>query len=428
MKENLNQSKTNESISRRSFIKTSAGTLIAGASLSAVKNSLAQNNKLGVGIIGCGGRGKHLSQALKHIQDNDKTIQMVAFCDVYKPRLDKLADSYGGKKYSDYRELLKDPEVDVVFVATPDHHHAQQTIDAIQAGKHVYCEKPLTHWRQWELAKKMTEVVQQSDRVFIVGTQAMSDSVWHQMRELVLQGKIGQPVHVECGYFRLGDWGERGMPIDDPNAKPGPDLNWEAFLGDAPKRDFDVSRFFRWRMYEDYAGGMSTDLYPHVLTPVAYVIGVKMPKIVVATGGKLRYEEREVPDTFDMLINYPEKIDLAMIGTQANEYQGTSLRGQNRVPIIRGWEGTLTIEEENILLWPANALKTKEPEKIPIQKGENLLDYIRGFIDCCIRGDKNTASPIDLAFYVQTTLIMGMYCWKYNKVVTYDENKGIVML
>ncbi|MCA1902786.1 MAG: Gfo/Idh/MocA family oxidoreductase [Candidatus Hydrogenedens sp.] len=422
------QMKKHQNMSRRSFIKTTATGLIATASVSAVKSSMAQNNRLGIGVIGCGGRGTHLSQVVKHLQDNDKTVQFKAFCDIYRPRLDKLADIYGGKKYMDYRELLNDKEVDVVIIATPDHHHARQTIEAVKAGKHVYCEKPMTHWTQWELAKQMTEAVKQSDCVFQIGTQAMSDSVWKQMKELVEQGKIGQPVHVECGYFRLGDWGERGMPIDDPNAKPGPDLNWDAFLEDAPKREFDVSRFFRWRMYADYAGGMSTDLYPHILTPVVYTIGVHMPKIVVGIGGKLRYEEREIPDTFDMLINYDNKTDLALLGTQANEYQGTSLRGQNRVPVIRGWEGTLTINEEDIVFWPAKALKTQNPEKIPIQKGENLTDYLRSFIDCCVRKDKNTLSPIDMAFEVQTTLIMGMLSWKNSKMYTYEDGKGPVAL
>ncbi len=418
----------NQGISRRNFMKTTATGLIATASVSAVKSSMAQNNRLGVGVIGCGGRGSYLSQVIKHLQDEDKTVQFVAFCDAYRPRLDKLADAYSAKKYSDHRELLNDKDVDIVFIATPDHHHAPQTIDAVKAGKHVYCEKPMTHWRQWELAKQMTETVMQSDSVFQIGTQAMSDSAFKQIRDLIQQGKIGQPIHVECGYFRVGDWGERGMPIDDPNAKPGPDLNWEAFLGDAPKREFDVSRFFRWRMYEDYAGGMSTDLYPHVLTPVAYMLGVKMPKIVVGIGGKLRYEEREIPDTFDMLVNYPEKIDLTIMGTQANEYQGTQIRGQNRVPVIRGWEGTLTMDGDDIVYWPLEALKAKEPERIPIQKSENLVDYLRSFIDCCMRKDKNTLSPVDLAFRVQTVLIMSMLSWKNNKMMTYEDGKGPVML
>ena len=110
------------------------------------------------------------------------------------------------------------------------------------------------------------------------------------------------------------------MPIDDPNAKPGADLNWEAFLGDSPQRPFDVSRFFRWRMYEDYAGGPVTDLFPHSFTPVADILGVGAPSVVVATGGKFRYEEREVPDTFNMLIDYPQKCTVAVLGTQGNDF------------------------------------------------------------------------------------------------------------
>ena len=117
------------------------------------------------------------------------------------------------------------------------------------------------------------------------------------------------------------------MRIDDPNARPGPDLNWEGFLGSAPKRPYDVSRYFRWRMYEDYAGGPSTDLFPHSLTPVLFMLGVGMPSTAVATGGKLRYQEREIPDTYNMLIDYPENITVAVLGTQANDYAGTGSRG-----------------------------------------------------------------------------------------------------
>jgi len=93
------------------------------------------------------------------------------------------------------------------------------------------------------------------------------------------------------------------MPIDDTDARSGSELDWEGFLGDAPKRPFDVSRFFRWRMYEDYSGGPSTDLFPHSLTPVLSMLGVSMPSMVVATGGKFRYQDREIPDTFNMLID-----------------------------------------------------------------------------------------------------------------------------
>src|SRR4030042_2048613 len=134
------------------------------------------------------------------------------------------------------------------------------------------------------------------------------------------------------------------MPIDDANARPGPGLNWDAFLGDMPNRPFDVSRFFRWRMYEDYAGGPSTDLFPHSLTPVVSILGVGMPSMVVATGGKFRYEEREITATYNTLIDYPQKITVAVLGTQANDYQGAGSRGAGGgSPRIPGAAGRSTI-------------------------------------------------------------------------------------
>jgi predicted dehydrogenase len=320
----------------------------------------------------------------------------------------------------DHRELLADPRVDVVFIATPDHHHGYQAMDAVHAGKDVYCEKPVTHWRQFDLTRKLAEEVKKSSRVFQLGTQGMSDSAYHQMRKLIQDGLIGQPIHAECGYFRVGDWGERGMPIDDPNAKPGPDLNWQAFLGDSPTRPFDVSRFFRWRMYEDYAGGPSTDLFPHCLTPMVYMLGVGMPRLVMATGGKFRYEEREVPDTFNMLIDYPEKITVAVLGTQGNNYQGTGERGApGRVPVVRGWEGSLTIDKTEIVFIPAEGSK-KHPQRFPIGHGEDMTGYFKTFIECCRARNTATPSPMDLAFQVQTALQMGTLGLRKGKVARFD--------
>ncbi|HUW61687.1 MAG TPA: Gfo/Idh/MocA family oxidoreductase, partial [Candidatus Bathyarchaeia archaeon] len=257
---------TSKPVSRRQFMGTAAAAAALAASTAprAFGQAASPNERLGAGVIGCGGRAGSHMQALNWLKDHGGNVDIVAACDVYRPRLNKAVQKYTiPKAYMDHRELLADPNVDVVFIATPDHHHAYAAIDAVQAGKDVYCEKPVTHWRQFEVVKRLAQEVTKSGRVFQLGTQGMSDAAYLQMRKLVQDGLIGQPIHAECGYFRVGDWGERGMRIDDPNAVPGPDLNWEAFLGDSPKRPFDVSRFFRWRMYEDYAGGPSTDLFPH---------------------------------------------------------------------------------------------------------------------------------------------------------------------
>lgn len=414
---------------RRSFLRTTASAaLAAGVITRKAGRAYAQNDRLGVGVIGVGGRGNGHLQTLKHIQDHDGAIQIVAVADVYRPRLDKAAANFGAKGYMDHRELLADPNVDIVSIATPDHHHGYQAIDAVRAGKDVYCEKPVTHWRQFELTKQLAQEVKQSGRVFQCGTQGMSDAAWRQMSQMVKEGMIGQPIHAEAGFFRTGDWGERGMPIDDPNAQPGPDLNWEAFLGDSPKRDFDVSRFFRWRMYEDYAGGPCTDLFPHILTPVVHIIGAKFPAMAVATGGKFRYEEREVPDTFNMLVDYPEKFTIAILGSQGNDYQGTGHRGSGqRIPIIRGWEGSLTVIDEDIVYIPPEAAK-KENQKFPIQEGENLLHHFQNWIECCRNGSKDTWSPVEMAYHVQTALIMSFLSLRESKVAKFDAATETIVL
>jgi predicted dehydrogenase len=380
------------------------------------------NDRIGVGFIGAGGRAHAHLQAVHWLKTQaKKPVEIVAVSDLFRGRMQRAAEAYAAKGYTDHRELLADPNVNVVCIATPDHHHGYQALDAVKAGKDVYCEKPVTHWRQFELTKCLAEEVKQTKRVFQLGTQGMSDSAWRQIKKLVQDGLIGQPIHAECGFFRVGDWGERGMPIDDPNAKPGADLNWEAFLGDAPKRPFDVSRFFRWRMYEDYAGGPVTDLFPHVLTPVVSMLGVKLPSLVVATGGMFRYTEREVPDTFNMLIDYPEKLTIAVLGTQGNNYQGTaSVRGSaQRIPVLRGWEGTLTVQGKEIVFIPAEGSK-KEAQRFPIEHDENLVNHWDNFLDCCRKREPQTWSPADLAYYVQTALIMGMLSFRHRKAIQFD--------
>jgi len=421
-------------LTRRQFIRK-AGT--AAAALTAVGTTtqhftgkvLGANERIGVGMIGTGGRSHAHLQALHYLKTQKAAnIDIVAACDVYRPRLQKVVEGYKAKGYMDHRELLADPNVDVVCIATPDHLHGYQAIDAVRAGKDVYCEKPVTHWRQFELTKRLAAEVKKTHRVFQLGTQGMSDPAWHQMRKLIQDGLIGQPVHAECGYFRVGDWGERGMPIDNANARPGSDLNWKAFLGDAPKRPFDISRFFRWRMYEDYAGGPSTDLFPHVLTLVVHMLGVTMPGKVVATGGKFRYQEREIPDTFNMLIDYPENITVAVLGTQANDYSARGARGSGqRIPVIRGWEGTLTIERNEIVFIPAQGSK-KKPQRFAIKGGEDFVGYWQKFLACCRSRQINTLSPMDLAYHVQTALQMGMLGLRQGKVARFDKTKETIIL
>ncbi|MBN2327218.1 MAG: Gfo/Idh/MocA family oxidoreductase, partial [Candidatus Omnitrophica bacterium] len=376
-----------------------------------------------------GGRGfgAH-GGAIDSLKNQGMNIDVVAVSDAYRPRMQKAMDRFDAKGYMDYRELIADPNVDIVTIATPDHQHGYQAIDAVKAGKDVYCEKPVTHWRQFELTKQLAQEVKKSGQVFQLGTQGMSDGAWHLMKKLVQDGQIGQPIHAECGYFRVGDWGERGMKIDDPNAQAGPDLDWKAFLGDSPKKSYDVSRFFRWRMYEDYAGGPVTDLFPHSFTPVLSILGVSFPSKVVATGGKFRYQEREIPDTFNMLIDYPEKITVAVLGTQGNNYAGTGSRGAgSRIPIIRGWEGTLTVEGEEVVFTPAEG-SDKKPQRFPIEHGEDWHGYWKVFIECCRQRNTETLSTAETAYHVQTALQMGMIGFREEEVAKFNPVEEEIVL
>jgi predicted dehydrogenase len=179
---------------------------------------------------------------------------------------------------------------------------------------------------------------------------------------------------------------------------------------------------------EDYAGGPSTDLFPHSLTPVVSVLGVTMPSTVVATGGKFRYQEREVPDTFNMLIDYPEKITVAVLGTQGNDYPGAGSRGSGqRLPVIRGWEGTLTIESNEIVFIPAQGSQ-KKPQRFAVEHGEDFVGYWRKFLDCCRQRNKETLSPMDLAYHVQTALQMGMLSLRDGKAARFDATAEKIVL
>jgi predicted dehydrogenase len=179
-------------------------------------------------------------------------------------------------------------------------------------------------------------------------------------------------------------------------------------------------------MYWDYAGGPATDLYPHCLSQVISILGVGMPSTVVATGGKFRYEEREVPDTFNMLIDYPERITVAVLGTQGNDHPGTWSRPPVRSPVIRGWEGTLTFEGEQIVFTPAAGSK-KEARQFAIERPFDHVRHMANFLACC-RTREQPYCPIDLSCHVQTPLQMGILALREGKVARFDAVQEKIVL
>lgn len=419
----MNSDRTSPSRTRRRFLQTTAAGMTAA--LFSVPRVMAEtakgaNDRIGVGFIGAGGRaGAHM--AIVNDFAKRGIARPVAVCDVYRPRLEAAARSTGGAKtYMEHEALLADPAVDVVCIATPDRHHAPQAIDALKAGKDVYCEKPLTHWSQFELAKQVETAARNNGRLVQVGTQYMADENYPTVRRMIADGVIGKPVHVQCAFTRRGDWGER-MHIPDAAAKPGPDLLWERFLGDAPKVDFSVSRFFQWRLFWDYAGGPATDLLVHTFTPIFAILNLGYPHRVFGGGGTFQYN-REVPDQCNVLADYTDGPSVTMMCTLSNHVPTDT--------VIRGTNGIIT--------WQDFTHRSKGIRIVPFAKGvkeiflpwkgmgdtvklwENLFD--------CVKTRQQPACSIDMAVRVQAPLSMGIISHRENQCVLFDQKRQELVL
>ena len=408
---------------RRNFLQSTAAGVAAttfAAPLVLAQEVRGANAPIGVGFIGTGGRCHAHLDIINQFKEQG-IARPVAVCDVYRPRLVEAAKKTGAKMYDAHEELLADKDVDVVCIASPDRLHAQQTIDAINAGKDVYCEKPLTHWNQFELAKQIDKIAKKKGKLVQVGTQYMADDNYAKIIELIRGGIIGKPVHVQCSFFRRGDWGER-MPIPDANAKPGPDLNWERFLGDAPKVDYSVSRFFQWRMYWDYAGGPSTDLLVHAYTPVFCILELGFPYRVFGGGGTFQYN-REVPDQCNIIADYPDGPSVVLTNSLSNHVTSdVQIRGTDGLISWAGLEGG---RDNGVRIVPFAS--GKEEVRIPwAGKGDtrklwtNLLE--------CVKTRQTPMCPIEMAVQVQAPLSMGVLSHMQNKVAMFDfEKQSIVM-
>lgn len=419
-------SETPSGSNRRAFLKhgalaAGAASLLATPWVIASERVRGANERIGVGFIGVGGRAQaHLKIVNTFKQQG--IAEPVAVCDVYRPRLEAASQTTGGAKmYMEHEALLADPNVDVVCVATPDRLHAPQTIDALNAGKDVYCEKPLTHWSQFEVAKKVQEAADKMQRLVQVGTQHMADDNYPEIIRLIEEGIIGKPLHVTCSYFRRGDWGER-MPIPDENAKPGPDLLWERFLGDAPKVDFSVSRFFQWRMYWDYAGGPATDLLVHTFTPIFCILKLDYPERVFGGGGTFEFQ-REVPDQCNIIADYPGGPSVVMSNSLSNPTPADT--------VIRGSDGIITWamlqggKQYGVRIVPF--AKGKQEIVLP-WKGQGDTSKLWADLLECVRSRRQPKCNIAMAVRVQAPLSMGILSHRASKVATFDKATQQIVL
>jgi predicted dehydrogenase len=229
-------------------------------------------------------------------------VEIVAAADIYDSRLDRMKELYPGIATTrDYRELIARRDIDAVMIATPDHWHARISIDALAAGKDVYCEKPMV--QKIEDGQRVIDAWKKSGRIFQMGSQYASAHAFQKIRQLLAAGAIGELNSVEAWLDRntaMGAW-QYSIP---PDASPQ-NIDWDRFLGTAPKRPFEPIRLFRWRNYRDYGTAVAGDLYVHLFTGLHTATGALGPRQIFSTGG-LRYwiDGRDVPDTQIGIIDY----------------------------------------------------------------------------------------------------------------------------
>jgi predicted dehydrogenase len=293
------------------------------------------NDKIRVAVIGSGIMGHNdIETALKV-----PGIELAAACDLYTGRLERMKEVYGKELYTtrDYREILERKDVDAVIIAVSDNWHARISTDAMNKGKHVYCEKPMVHKISEGLDVIKTQ--RQTKKIMQVGSQGISGIDYLKARELYKAGEIGQLNCIEAIYDRqnaIGAW-EYTMPTDGSETT----VDWDRYIAGTPKQPYDAKKFFWWRNYKDFGTGMPGDLFVHLVTGIHYVTGSKGPSSIFSAGQLAYWKDgRDVPDVTTCIMDYAETPDhpAFQVMLRVNFVSGTG--GGSSVKFI-GSEGVL---------------------------------------------------------------------------------------
>lgn len=391
-------------------------SLLSARSLAQVAGA---NARLNLGIIGCGGIAQsHLGALLgMRISDN---VEIIAVCDAYETRAKAFQDRIwrvGGnaRLYPDYRRLLENTDLDYVLIATPEHWHARQTLDALDAGLHVYCEKPITY--TVGQAHQVLDKVHATGLKLQVGVQGMSDDSYATANQAIRAGALGPVIEAQIDYVRnheldQGPW-RTGA---DPQLPKPPDLDWEQWLGPAPDRSWNASRFFEWRNYRDYSGGIATDLFVHRLTRILKACDLTYPNRVVGMGGIYLWEDgRDLPDNFEMLAEYPAVEDVTpgmtvhILGTMAN--------GRRNDHLIRGHQATLRFTPEG---WEITDEASGEVVETHQKSGGEQIDLHHRNLHGAIRRDEPLRCPAELGVYGFTAVAGANESWFQKRMMSWD--------
>ena len=428
------------SVDRRDFLRGASGigaTLgFAGSALASKLGSAMQGRVLGssdriqVGLIGAGGRGTYVAKEFAKIGEKNNSCKIVAVCDVYEKRKKLNMAIHKCDGYSDFHELIGRKDIDAVIVAAPDHWHATIALEAMKNGKDVYLEKPMCH--TIAEAKKLVETVKATGRVVQVGSQTTSADIWHKAKKVIASGAIGDMIMSQGSYHRNSKKGEWNYPIDPgagPDAKGDDHIDWKTYLGPAPKRPWDPERFFRFRKFWDYSGGIATDLFFHVAAPLNICWSEpQFPHKVSAGGGIYVFKDREVPDTFNLLADYSKGHCVILTSSMANS--------QHIPGLIRGHLGTIIMVDhgqfegtaDHITLKPEKRVMTPEYEskfgavdsRIPLDEKDAQETHIQNFLDCVHSRQKPTLN-VDIAARAQVLISMAVQSYREGRVLYFDE-------
>ena len=427
---------------RRNFLKKAATVAAAVGTASVFRTPvygqnqapakgrvIGANDRINMGYIGTGKQGMlHINLEKKYLQDNN--VAQIAVCDVYQKHLAEARKATGASEanaYRDYRKLLVNKDVDAVMVAPTDPWHAQVSMDALQAGKHVYCEKPMS--RYLAEAFGVYDMVKKTGKTFVIGSQGCMDAKWHKAAEWIKAGKLGPLVWAQGSYCRNNkknsEW--TFTPDGEANEK---NLDWNMWLGKTPKVPFDPDRYFSWHKYYAYNSGIIGNLLPHRFQPLMLATGdPQFPRRVVATGTRKVSTDREITDTTHLLAEFPSGLTILVVGTTVNE--------QGLPDIIRGRKATLHFasSQNKVELKPEQifADEMEIEEFSDPQPPEHIERLEKNFFDC-IRSGQTPVANVELAIRAQTVLCLaemserlGMSCFFHPESRTIKSGDGRVI-
>lgn len=417
----MEQEKDTQAVSRRTLLKTAtaATAAIAASSEWAASKAFAlgspraigANDRINIAHIGCGGMGSGHIGMIRG-QREKLNVEQIAVSDIYKPRLESAKTRIAvsdAMAYHDYRKLLENKDVDAVIIATPEHWHAIMAVESLEAGKHVYLEKPMS--RYIPEAFKIYDTVKKTKLKLQVGSQSCSDAKWQRAQELIKKGRLGKVLWSQASYCRQNPNGEWNYPID-AGASPE-NLDWQAFLGPAPKRPFDKDRFFRWRKYWDYSSGIVSDLFPHRFHPLMLAVGNAWPIRAVSVGGKYIHKtDREVADTVLVGVDYENETTVLLAGCTENEV--------GFVDTIRGHKATMILGGNRLEIKPERPYVDEiEPLTENVGVGEPQDVHEANWIEC-IRNGKEPNCDVELATRVMVAVGMAERAYRENRCMLFD--------